>query len=141
MLLLSAEDLIIYVGYITTFFMYLTSAAESQLTKDKNHVRVAGEEFDTFLRNHVHSFPMQIPEQKLEEFYKLYRHARHEPKVPVLLISSAANILIRYAWSLVCGKDSVFYLYVSNCSMTADDLKKEDLILCDICSRLIKTVT
>ncbi|XP_067952225.1 protein C1orf43 homolog [Watersipora subatra] len=58
----------------------LCKTLESQLTKDKNHVRVAGEEFDTFLRNHVHSFPIQIPEQKLEEFYKLYKHARHEPK-------------------------------------------------------------
>lgn len=34
-----------------------------------------------FVRNHVHLLPVKLQQAKLEQFYSLYRHARHEPKV------------------------------------------------------------
>ena len=54
---------------------------EARLTKDKSQCRTAAEEFDMFLRNHVHSLGIKMATDRLEDFYRLYRHARHEPKV------------------------------------------------------------
>lgn len=52
---------------------------ETKLAKDKSFSYNAPEGFDVFLRNNIHLFPLQ--QTRIDEFYSLYRHARHEPKV------------------------------------------------------------
>lgn len=72
---------------------------ETKLAKDKSFSYNAPEGFDVFLRNNIHLFPLQ--QTRIDEFYSLYRHARHEPKPfgkadhdrMVLIITEMTNVV------------------------------------------------
>ena len=64
------------------------SITENRLaSRDKSHHRTGCEGFDVYLRNQVNSLPTKLKLQgsKLDEFITLYRHARHEPKVSLII--------------------------------------------------------